>query len=104
MGGFNTSQLQEMLEQAQKQAQELQSKMRQTVVEASVGGGSVTVKMDGQKRLLSISIAPAVVQGGDMEMLQDLITAAVNEAGRKVDAAMQSTVGGMLGGLGLPGL
>jgi DNA-binding YbaB/EbfC family protein len=78
--------------------------MRQTVVEASVGGGSVTVKMDGQKRLLSISIAPAVVQGGDMEMLQDLITAAVNEAGRKVDAAMQSTVGGMLGGLGLPGL
>jgi len=104
MGGFNPSQLQEMLEQAQKQAQELQSKMRQTVVEASVGGGSVTVKMDGQRHLLSVHIGPEVVQGGDLEMLQDLITAAVNEAGRKVDAAMQSTVGGMLGGLGLPGI
>jgi hypothetical protein len=104
MGGFNTSQLQEMLEQAQKQAQELQNKMRQTVIEASVGGGSVTVKMDGQKNLLSVHIEPAVVQGGDIEMLQDLITAAVNEAGRKVDTAMQSTVGGMLGGLGLPGM
>lgn len=104
MGGFNTSQLQEMLEQAQKQAQELQNKMRQTVVDASVGGGSVTVRMDGQKHLLSVHIEPAVVQGGDIEMLQDLITAAVNEAGRKVDAAMQSTVGGMLGGLGLPGM
>jgi len=104
MGGFNTSQLQEMLEQAQKQAQELQNKMRQTVIEASVGGGSVTVKMDGQKHLLAVHIEPAVVQGGDIEMLQDLITAAVNEAGRKVDAAMQSTVGGMLGGLGLPGM
>lgn len=104
MGGFNTNQLQEMLEQAQKQAQELQSKMRQTIIEASVGGGSVTVKMDGQKRLLSVHIEPAVAQGGDLEMLQDLITAAVNEAGRKVDAAMQSTVGGMLGGLGLPGM
>lgn len=104
MGGFDTRQLQEMLEQAQKQAQELQNKMRQTVVEASVGGGSVTVKMDGQKQVVSIHIEPSVVQGGDIEMLQDLVMAAVNEAGRKVDAAMQSTVGGMFGGLGLPGL
>lgn len=104
MGGFDTRQLQEMLEQAQKQAQELQDKMRQTVVEASVGGGSVTVKMDGRKQVLSVHIEPSVVQGGDIEMLQDLVTAAVNEAGRKVDAAMQASVGGMFGGLGLPGL
>ena len=104
MGGFNSRQFQEMLEQAQKQAQDLQHKMQQTVVEASSGGGSVTIKMNGQKQVLETRIDPAAVQGGDIEMLQDLVTAAVNEAGRKVDAAMQSTVGGMLGGLGLPGM
>ncbi len=101
MGGFNSQQFQEMLEQAQKQAQELQHKMQQTVVEASAGGGSVTIKMNGQKQVLETRIDPAVVQSGDVEMLQDLVTAAVNEAGRKIDAAMQSTVGGMLGGMGL---
>lgn len=104
MGGFNSRQFQEMLEQAQKQAQELQHKMQQTVVEASAGGGSVTIKMNGQKQVLETKIDPAVLQSGDVEMLQDLVTAAVNEAGRKIDAAMQSTVGGMLGGMGLPGM
>jgi DNA-binding YbaB/EbfC family protein len=93
-----------MLEQAQKQAQDLQHKMQQTVVEASSGGGTVTVKMNGQKQVLETRIDPEAVKSGDVEMLQDLVTAAVNEAGRKIDAAMQSTVGGMLGGLGLPGM
>jgi DNA-binding YbaB/EbfC family protein len=101
MGGFNSSQFQEMLEQAQKQAQELQHKMQQTVVEASSGGGTVIIKMNGQKQVLETRIDPEAVKSGDVEMLQDLITAAVNEAGRKIDAAMQSTVGGMLGGLGI---
>src|SRR5689334_19173452 len=104
MGGFDPRQFQEMLAQAQKQAQELQHKLQQTVVEASAGGGSVMVKMNGQKKVLEVRIDPAAVQGGDVEMLQDLVMAAVNEAGRKVDAAMQSTVGGMLGGLGIPGV
>ena len=104
MGGFNSRQLQEMLEQAQKQSQDLQQKMQQTTVEASAGGGSVIIKMNGQKQVLETRIDPETVRGGDVEMLQDLVTAAVNEAGRKIDAAMQSTVGGMLGGLGLPGM
>lgn len=104
MGGFNSRQFQEMLEQAQKQAQNLQEKMQQTVVEASSGGGSVTVKMNGQKQVLATHIDPEVIKGGDVEMLQDLVTAAVNAAGQKVDEAMQSTVGGMLGGLGIPGI
>ena len=104
MGGFNSRQFQDMLQQAQKQAQEIQQKMQQTVVEASAGGGTVTVKMNGQKQLLQVRIDPAAVTSGDVEMLQDLVMAAVNEAGRKVDAAMQSTVGGMLGGLGIPGM
>jgi hypothetical protein len=98
MGGFN---LQELMSKAKSQYENLQKKMQETVVEASSGGGSVTAKMDGRKQLLSVRIDPEVVKSGDVEMLQDLILAAVNEAARKVDGAMQSTVGGMLGGLGL---
>jgi hypothetical protein len=93
-----------MLEHAQKQAQNLQEKMQQTVVEGSSGGGSVTVKMNGQKQVLATRIDPEVVKTGDVEMLQDLVTAAMNAAAQKVDEAMQSTVGGMLGGLGIPGI
>jgi DNA-binding YbaB/EbfC family protein len=73
--------------------------MQQTVVEASAGGGSVTVKMNGNKQVLSVKIDPEVIKANDLEMLQDLVTAAVNEAGRKIDDAMQSNLGGMLGGL-----
>ena len=101
MGGFN---LQEMLVQARQQAEKLQEKMQQVTVEASSGGGSVTVKMNGQKQLLSVAIEPEVVKSGDIEMLQDLVTAAVNEASRKVDDAMKSSLGGMFGGMGLPGM
>jgi nucleoid-associated protein EbfC len=98
MGGFN---LQELMSKAKSQYEDLQKKMQETVVEASSGGGTVTAKMDGRKQLLSVRIDPEVVKSGDVEMLEDLILAAVNEAARKVDGAMQSTVGGMLGGLGL---
>jgi hypothetical protein len=101
MGGFN---LQELMSKAQAQYANLQKKMQETVVEASSGGGAVTAKMDGRKQLLSLRIDPDAVKAGDVEMLQDLILAAVNEAARKIDGQMQSTLGGMLGGMGLPGL
>ena len=101
MSGFN---IQEMLAQARQQAEKLQEKMQQTVVEASSGGGSVTVKMNGQKQVLSVAIDPEVVKSGDIEMLQDLTMAAVNAASQKVDEAMKSSLGGMMGGLGLPGM
>ncbi len=101
MSGFN---LQELMSQAKQQYDQLQKKMQETVVESSSGGGSVTVKMDGRKQVLSIKIDPETVKAGDIEMLQDLVTAAVNGASRKIDDAMQSTMGGMLGGLGIPGL
>lgn len=101
MGGFN---LQELMSKAKQQYESLQKKMQDTVVEASSGGGAVAVKMDGRKQILSLRIDPEATKAGDVEMLQDLVLAAVNEAGRKVDAQMQSTVGGMLGGLGIPGL
>jgi nucleoid-associated protein EbfC len=97
MPGFN---LQELMSQAKQQYETLQKKMQETVVEASAGGGTVTVKMDGRKQLLSVTIDPEAVKAGDVEMLQDMVMAAINEAGRKVDQQMQASVGGMLGGLG----
>ena len=101
MGGFN---LQDLMSKAKAQYESLQRKMQETVVEASAGGGTVTAKMDGRKQLLSVKIDPEAVKSGDVEMLQDLILAAINEASRKVDTQMQSTVGVMLGGLGIPGM
>jgi nucleoid-associated protein EbfC len=101
MGGFN---LQELMSQAKRQYETLQKKMEEIVVEGTAGGGAVTVKMNGRKQLLSVTIEPDAAKSGDTEMLQDLITAAVNGAGQKVDEAMQSSVGGMLGGMGLGGL
>ena len=100
MGGFN---LQDLMAQAKQQYEILQRKMQETVVEASSGGGSVTVKMDGRKQLLSVKIDPEAVKSGDVEMLQDLLTAAVNSAAQKIDQALQSGMGGMLSGMGLPG-
>jgi nucleoid-associated protein EbfC len=99
---MNPKQLQEMMSKAQEMQAQLQQKMADTIVEASSGGGSVTVKMNGQKHVVGVKIEPEIVQAGDVEMLQDMIMAAINEAARKVDEAMQSTVGGMLGGMGLP--
>jgi DNA-binding YbaB/EbfC family protein len=89
-----------------QQAQQLQEKLQQTVIEASAGGGTVTVKMNGQKKVLAVTIDPEIVKSGDLEMLQDLVVAAVNEGSRKVDETLQSNLGGMLGGMlgggGLP--
>jgi nucleoid-associated protein EbfC len=99
MSGFN---IQELMSQAKQQYEALQKKMQETVVESSSGGGTVTVKMDGRKQLLNLKIDPEAVKSDDIEMLQDLITAAVNGASRKVDESMQSAMGGMLGGI--PGM
>jgi DNA-binding YbaB/EbfC family protein len=101
MSGFN---LQEMMSQAKRQYELLQQKMAETVVEGSSGGGTVVVRMDGRKQVLGVKIDPEAVKSGDVEMLQDLITAAMNGASQKVDEAMKSTMGGMLGGLNIPGL
>jgi DNA-binding YbaB/EbfC family protein len=99
MSGFN---IQELMSQAKKQYEVLQKKMQETVVESSSGGGTVIVKMDGRKQVLNVKIDPEVVKSGDVEMLQDLITAAVISAANKIDESMQSAMGGMLGGI--PGL
>ena len=101
MGGFN---IQELMSQAKQKYEQLQKKMQETVVESSSGGGTVTVKMDGRKQVLNVAIDPEAIKSGDVEMLQDLITAAFNGAAKKVDDSMQSAMGGMLGGMGIPGI
>ena len=101
MSGFN---LQELMSQAKRQYEALQKKMEEIVVEGSSGGGTVVVKMDGRKQVLSVKIDPEAVKTGDVEMLQDLVMAAINGASRKIDETMQSTMGGMLGGMGIQGL
>ncbi len=92
--------MQGMMKQAQQMQQKLQEQIATIRVEASSGGGMVTVKMDGHKNVLGVKIDPEVA--GDVEMLQDMVTAAFNEAAKKVDEEAQSKMGGMLGGLGLP--
>src|SRR6266581_8376896 len=90
--------------QAMMQAQKMQQKMQEEValirVEASAGGGMVTVKMDGHKNVINVKIDPECA--GDVEMLQDLVMAACNEATKRVDEEARQKMGGMLGGLGLP--
>lgn len=96
--------LQEMMKQAQQMQEKLQKQMEATIVDATAGGGMVSVKMNGQKQLLSIQIDQEVFKSGDKDMLQDLIVAAVNEGIRKVDETMQNQLGNLAGGLKIPGL
>ena len=96
--------IQQMMKQAQQMQDRLQKQMAELRVEATAGGGMVTVVMSGQKQLLSLKLDPEVVSKDDVEMLQDLIVAAINDAHRKVDEAMSEQVGGMMGGMKLPGM
>lgn len=98
-GGFD---IQEMMKQAQQMQDEMQREMGKLRVEASAGGGVVRVEMNGAKELVDLKIDPETVKNGDVEMLQDLIVAAVNEASRKADEAMKGKLGSKLGGMGLP--
>ncbi|HEX6624054.1 MAG TPA: YbaB/EbfC family nucleoid-associated protein [Pyrinomonadaceae bacterium] len=92
-GGMN---IQQMMKQAQAMQEKMAKEMEEMVVDATVGGGVVTVKMRGTKEVESIRIDPEAFKEGDVEMLQDMIVAALNEAGRKIDEAMKSKLGGML--------
>jgi DNA-binding YbaB/EbfC family protein len=92
--------MQNMMRQAQQMQEKLAQEIAQVKVEATAGGGMVTVHMDGQKNLLTVKIDPEVA--GDVEMLQDMIVAACNEAVKKVDEEVGQKTRGMLGGMGLP--
>lgn len=92
--------MQNMMKQAQQMQQKMQEQIAAIRVEGSAGGGMISVKMDGQKNVLAVKIDPEVA--GDVEMLQDMVLAAFNDAVKRVDDEAQSKMGGMLGGLGLP--
>jgi len=96
--------MQQMMKQAQKMQEQLQKQMDATVVEATAGGGMVSLKMNGNKQLVSIQIDPEVFASSDKEMLQDLIVAAVNECVRKVDEVLSGQLGGLTSGLKIPGM
>jgi nucleoid-associated protein EbfC len=106
----NPFKMQEMMQQARQMQEQMQQKLSQTVVEASSGGGAVTVTMNGQKQLLKLKIDPTAVMGltsgnqADLEMLEDLIMAAINEGGRRAEDVMKTSVNGMLSGLNIPGI
>lgn len=92
------------MSQAKRHYEALEKQMQSTVVEGSAGGGAVVIKMDGRKQVLSVKIDPEAVRSGDIEMLEDLVRAAFQSASRQADETMKSAMGGMLGGLGIPGL
>ena len=92
--------MQSMMKQAQQMQERMQEEVAQIRVEASAGGGMVSVKMDGHKNMIAVKIDPEVA--GDVEMLQDMIVAACHEAVKKIDEETKSKMGGLLGGLGLP--
>ena len=106
---INPLKIAEALSQASQMQEEVQRKLSETTVEASSGGGAVSVTMNGKKQLLKLHIDPSAVLGlsgsqPDVEMLEDLVVSAVNEAGRKAEQVIQSSLQGMLSGLKIPGL
>ena len=106
-GGMMPGNMNQILKQAQKMQdnmQKMQQELEAKEFEVSVGGGDVTVKVNGQKELLDITMKPEVVDPDDIEMLQDLVISAVNEALRKVDEAQSSQMSKMAGGMNIPGL
>lgn len=100
----NLQQLQQIMKQVQQMQEQIQKQLDDLLIDASAGGGMVTVKMNGQKQLVSVHIDKEVFTSQDAEMLQDLVMAAVNEATRRVDEQLASRVGNLAGGLNIPGL
>jgi DNA-binding YbaB/EbfC family protein len=96
--------IQKMMQQAQEMQEKLQQPLRATTVEGTAGGGMVTVTMNGVKEVQGLKIDPEVVSAEDVEMLQDLIVAAIAEAQRRADELMSQQMGGMMGGMNIPGL
>jgi len=95
---------QQMMKQAQQMQERLQKQMAEMRVEATSGGGMVSVTMNGLKQIQELKIDPEVVSNDDVEMLQDLIVAAINDAQRRVDDELHRGLGGIMGGLKIPGM
>ena len=106
MNFSDLSKMKEMMSQAREMQAQMDQKLSETIVEAETGGGMVKVRMNGKKEVLRLTIEPTALGAhtGDIELLEDLIVAAINEAGRRADEVIKSSISGMMGGLNLPGL
>jgi DNA-binding YbaB/EbfC family protein len=103
MGGMNNMNgMMKKMQKLQKQMTAMQEELKQKTVDVTAGGGAVKITMNGEKEVKGIVIDPAAVDPKDVEMLQDLLAAAFNEASKKVDEMMASEMGKLTGGLGLP--
>lgn len=103
-GGFNQGDMMKQIQQMQAKLAQAQQKLEETVVDATSGGGAVAVSMNARPALLSIAIKPEVIDPDDVEMLQDLILAAMNEALEKIRGNQMQQLAGLAGGLSIPGL
>ncbi len=103
-GGGNMNNMMKQVQKMQKQMEDMQKELEQAEMEATAGGGAITVRVTGKKDLLEVKIDPEVVDKDDVEMLEDMIVAAVNEAFRKVDEKKESEMNKVTGGLNIPGL
>ena len=103
-GGGNMSNMMKQVQKMQKQMEEMQRDLEQREVEATSGGGVVSVKVNGKKNLLELKIDPEAVDKDDVEMLEDMIAAAINEAFRKAEEMMESEMKKVTGGVNIPGL
>ena len=101
-GGGNMQGMLKKVQKMQKDMEKAQEEIKNTVVEASIGGGAVSVTMNGEQEVLSIKIAPAAVDPEDVEALEDLILAAVNEANRKAKEVAEKKLGAGTGNLKRP--
>ncbi|MFA5577030.1 MAG: YbaB/EbfC family nucleoid-associated protein [Tissierellaceae bacterium] len=102
--GGNMGNMMKQVQKMQKQMEDMQRQLEETEVEASAGGGAITCKVNGKKELLSINIDESVVDPEDVEMLEDLVLAAINEAMRKSDEMMETEMKKLTGGMNIPGL
>lgn len=103
-GGGNMNNMMKQVQKMQKQMEDMQKELEQREVEATAGGGAVSVKVTGKKNLLEVKIDPEVVDKDDVEMLEDMIVAAINEAFRKADEMMETEMKKVTGGVSIPGL
>jgi len=103
-GGGNMNSMMKQVQKMQKQMEEVQGELEEREVEASAGGGAITVKVTGKKSLVELKIDPEVIDKDDVEMLEDIIVAAINEAFRKADEMMEGEMKKVTGGVNIPGL
>jgi hypothetical protein len=103
-GGMNMNNMLKQAQKMQKKMEEMQAALAEKTLEVSAGGGAIKVKINGEKQLMDLTISPDVVDPDDVEMLQDLVLSAVNEAIRQMDDAVNSQMSQITGGMNMPGL